>query len=336
MKIHYFQRYHQEENVATANTMLLLSRLYRYSTEKFFDFIKGQFFLDEEFDAELSFALQQGGKGSVPDAIISQPSIKLVVETKLSDWFKEDQLIRHLNKFGDENYTVLITLSPCLMELNKKEMIDKKIKEYNEKNKMHIIHVDTTFEALAQGVQDVLTERDYEMKDLLNDYLDYCRSDNLIQVSYAWKKMRMQLAGTTFDFNVTENVYYDNINRSFSEHDYLALYKKKSVRAVGKLEAIITAIIEDDDIKYDVERGDLTEERKKKILKAIEDGKRYGYNLNANRYFFVDRFYETDFRKITPRPPMGTRMFDLTEVLQTEALPNTEIIAEMLKGKTWS
>ena len=30
MKIHYFQRYHEKENVATANTMLLLSRLYQY------------------------------------------------------------------------------------------------------------------------------------------------------------------------------------------------------------------------------------------------------------------------------------------------------------------
>lgn len=35
MKIHYFQRYHEKENVATANTMLLLSRLYQYSSDKF-------------------------------------------------------------------------------------------------------------------------------------------------------------------------------------------------------------------------------------------------------------------------------------------------------------
>lgn len=29
MKVHYFQRYTQKENVATVNTMLLISRLYR-------------------------------------------------------------------------------------------------------------------------------------------------------------------------------------------------------------------------------------------------------------------------------------------------------------------
>lgn len=36
MRIHYFQRYHEKENVATANTMLLSSRLYQHSSDKFF------------------------------------------------------------------------------------------------------------------------------------------------------------------------------------------------------------------------------------------------------------------------------------------------------------
>ena len=40
MKIHYFQRYHTKENVSTANTMLLLSRLYQYSPDRFFLFLK--------------------------------------------------------------------------------------------------------------------------------------------------------------------------------------------------------------------------------------------------------------------------------------------------------
>ena len=45
MKIHYFQRYHAKENVATANTMLLLSRLYQYSPDKFYRLLKTKFFV---------------------------------------------------------------------------------------------------------------------------------------------------------------------------------------------------------------------------------------------------------------------------------------------------
>lgn len=336
MKIHYFQRYHKGEDVATANTMLLLSRLYAYSSNKFFQFLKEQFFGDIVFEPELSFVLQDKSEESVPDATITQPSFKLVVETKLTDWFYQDQLIRHLSKFKNEEYKVLITLSSELMEQKKKEAVDQAIADYNPVHQTHIIHVNTTFELLAQGVQEVITDRDYEMQDVLDDYLDYCHNDRLIVIPDAWKKMRMQLAGTTFDFNLSENVYYDNIDRGFSSHDYLSLYKQKSIRAVGKITAIITAVLKDGELIYNVERGELTEERKEKIDKAIEDGKKYEYVLDSTRYFFVDKFYETDFPKITPRAPMGSRMFDLTEVLQIDKLPKTEEIAGLLKQKSWN
>lgn len=336
MKIHYFQRYYRGEDVATANTMLLLSRLYAYSSNKFFQFLKEQFFGDIVFEPELSFVLQDKSEESVPDATITQPSFKLVVETKLTDWFYQDQLIRHLSKFKNEEYKVLITLSSELMEQKKRKLIDKAIVEYNEKHQTHIIHVNTTFELLAQGIQNVITERDYEMQDVVDDYLDYCHNDKLIVISDAWKKMRMQLAGTTFDFNVAENVYYDNINRGFSPHDYLSLYKQKSIRAVGKITAIITAVLKEGELEYNVERGELTDERKKIIARAIEDGKKYEYVLDTHRYFFVDKFYETDFPKVTSRAPMGSRMFDLTEVLGVSDLPETEQIAVLLKDKTWS
>ena len=82
MNIHYFQRYHKGEDVAIANTMLLLSRLYAYSPNKFFQFLKEQFFGDIVFEPELSFVLQDKSEESVPDATITQPSFKLVVGNK--------------------------------------------------------------------------------------------------------------------------------------------------------------------------------------------------------------------------------------------------------------
>lgn len=336
MKIHYFQRYHKGEDVATANTMLLLSRLYSYSPNKFFQFLKEQYFGDVRFEPELTFLLQDKGEESVPDATITQPSFKIVIETKMTDWFYKDQLIRHLSKFKNEEYKVLITLSAELMDGKKKEEIDKAIAYYNADRQMHILHVNTTFELLAKGIQDVITDRDYEMQDVLDDYLDYCHNDKLIVIPDGWKKMRMQLAGTTLDFNIAENVYYDNIDRGFSAHDYLSLYKQKSIRAVGKISAVITAVLKDGKLEYQVERGDLTEERKQIIDRAIEDGKKYGYVLDAIRYFFVEKFYETDFPKVTPRAPMGSRMFDLLEVLDVKELPDTETIAKLLKEKSWN
>ena len=61
MKVHYFQRYHSKENVATANTMLLLSRLYSYSPEKFFKLLKSEIFSDI-FEPEMTFRMQERNK----------------------------------------------------------------------------------------------------------------------------------------------------------------------------------------------------------------------------------------------------------------------------------
>lgn len=176
------------------------------------------------------------------------------------------------------------------------------------------------------------------MQDVLSDYLNYCYTDGLIPVSDSWKYLRMQLAGTTLDFNVSAGVYYDNAERGFRAHDFLGLYKNKSVRAVGKVIARITAVETEDGVKYNIEFGDLTDERKETIVKAMADGDSHGYDLRSieHRYFFVDKFYETDFKKITPRAPMGTRIFDLTQVLGTEVIPDTEELALRLSEETWT
>lgn len=337
MQIHYFQRYHTKENVATANTMLLLSRLYSYSSDKFFRFLKSEYFSDS-FNPEIIFTLQEKSVDSIPDATITQESFKIVVETKMSDWFYKEQLIRHLNSFGDEKYKVMITLAPEPMETKKLDTFEKWLKEYNENRPRPIVHINTTFEDLANAISDVLDDRDYEMQDVLNDYLNYCYTDGLIPVSDSWKYLRMQLSGVTLDFNVYAGVYYENAERSFRAHDFLGLYKNKSVRAIGKVIARVTAIESEDGVTYDAEFGELTEDRKNLIAQAMADGDSHGYDLRSikHRYFFVDKFYETDFKKVTPRPPMGTRIFDLTQVLETENIPETEEIAHRLRAKTWN
>ena len=334
MKIHYFQRYHEKENVATANTMLLLSRLYSYSSDKFFRFLKSEFFSDS-FEPEIVFNLQEKSVESIPDATITQESFKIVVETKMSDWFYIDQLLRHLKSFTDEKYKVMITLAPEMMKPEKKEEFEEHLKKYNATQTYPVMHINTTFEKIIDAIKDVIDDKDYEMHEVLDDYLNYCYKDKLIIVSDSWKRMRVQLAGTTFDFNVSENLYYDSIDRGFSAHDYLGLYKAKSVRAIGKINAIITTVTTEAGLEFKAELGEITEERKQQIARAIKDGKNYGYILDNKRYFFVDKFYETDFKKITPRAPMGSRVFDLTQILGTDQLPGIEAIADVLKTKTW-
>ncbi len=190
---------------------------------------------------------------------------------------------------------------------------------------------------IYEKLETLVEKKDIKKSDIIeHDYLNYCYNDSLILVPDSWKWMRVQLAGTTFDFNIRQKLYYDDIDRGFRAHDYLGLYKEKSVRAIGRITDIITAVLEEDgEITYSVEKGEIDDNKKRDIAIAIEDGKNYGYSLTKTRFFFVDKFYETDFRKTTPRAPMGSRVFDLTQVMGVSELPDTSVIAENLKSITW-
>jgi hypothetical protein len=75
------------------------------------------------FEPEIVFNLQEKSVESIPDATITQESFKIVVETKMSDWFYTDQLLRHLKSFSDEKYKVMITLAHRVDESRKEKRI---------------------------------------------------------------------------------------------------------------------------------------------------------------------------------------------------------------------
>ncbi|MCL1880933.1 MAG: hypothetical protein FWF76_02010 [Oscillospiraceae bacterium] len=330
MKIHYFQRYHSKENVHTSNAMLLLSRLYQYSPSKFCNFLTN--ILPDNADIELTFRIQDKiSGGTVPDATISQASFKVAIETKLGGDFSLAQLKGHIGTFKNEDYKVLLTLDPSPMRATFKTKLNKFLSEQSQS----IAHKHLTFDDLINQIDDAIDERDYEMKDVLEDYREYCYSSGLIPKD--WKRMRVQLAGTTLAINKKLNVYYDNVERGFSGHQYLGLYNQKSVRAVGKIYAIAVAALVKGKLDVEEEVGTITSDMEGIIRAAIEDAKNYGYSIhNGHRYFFIEKFYETDFKKTSKGAPMGSRMFDLCEVLDTEELPKkTEEIAELLKSKNW-
>lgn len=347
MNVHYFQRYHGKENMATANTLLLLSRLYTHSPDKFFRFLQEIGCIADEKRLKIQFWNQERDFKSTPDATIKQESFKIVVETKLSVKGKFDiaQLKNHLDAFDNEMCKCLLTVAPAHMSEKERGEFEAILQLKNEENRKNgntaIQHINTTFEEIAANIQAVLDVRDYDMEDILKDYRDYCYHDKLILDD--WKWMRVQLAGRTLEVNKQLKLYYDNMDRGFRGHTYLGLYKDKSVQAIGKISAIISVDTVGGKRQYQAEKGvrneEISDEMKERIEIAIEDSKKQGWDGGIHtRYFFVDEFYETEFTKSTPYPPRGSRVFDLTKVLNLEGvkkLPDTKEIADLLRGKTW-
>lgn len=332
MNIHYFQRYYQKENVSTANTMLLLSRLYNFSVEKYYKFLSNIFEDIDNFKVEPEFNLQVKSEDSVPDAMFTQSSIRIVIETKNdSNNFVEKQLLSHLNSFEDEKYKVLISLSPEHMNVDDKKTIDNQIKG----KKPDVVHINVTFEELAQGIQNVLTDHDYEMQVILDDYVKYCEESNLVVPK---NKLMAYPVTNTYDLCKKENVYYRGIEKAQSYFEYIGLYKDKKILAIGKINTIISTIYEiDGEISFINERGELSDEIKEKIESIVEERTMNGEEVGDSRYYFVDCFYDTSFQKDSSGGLQKAKKFDLLEVLKVndKDLPTTETIAEMLKGEKW-
>lgn len=149
--------------------------------------------------------------------------------------------------------------------------------------------------------------------------------------------MKMYGAGTTFQFNKKANVYYDTLAHSPQNYPYLGLYTDKAVRAIGKVNAVIVTEFADNVLLYRAEQGEITDERKQTILEAIEDAKKYGYNLLRcpHKYFFVEQFFKTEYKKTSYGGARFVKVFDLNKLLGIDELPSTEEIANILAEKTW-
>lgn len=332
MKIHYFQRYHSKENVDTGNALLLLSRLYHYSADKFFALLKSMA-LDSSIEPEIEFRLQEVGEASVPDGTITQNSFKIAIETKLDNNFRLQQLENHLKCFSNETSKVLLTLDPLPMKKDTFENFTGILEKYNRENHCLIMHRNITFQGLIQEIRNVLASQDYEFLEILADYEEYCFTQGLIIDD--WKWLRALTAGTTFGINMKLKLYYDGADRGFSRHAYIGLYRDKAVRAIGKV--INTAVVSLIDGKLVVEEGEATEDQLERVKMAIDDAVRYGWDNSLHqRYFFVDNFFPTVFKKTTPNPIMRSKYFDLTKYIAGDGkLPETVNIAEMLDGRAW-
>lgn len=339
MKIHYFQRYHGKDNVDTSNAMLMLSRLYNYSSDEFYTMLNN-LILRENDTPEISFDLQVVGNGSTPDAIISQKSFKIVVETKLDNHFRIEQLMSHLNQFGKEDIKVLLTLDPRRMKESFKQDFEKKMKEYNTQNLERLItpikHVNITFEMLVNEMQDIVDERDTEILAVLEDYKKYCFDSHLIPDGYKW--MRAIVVGTTLQDNLDLKLYYDKSERGYSEHGYIGLYKDKAVKAVGKLEKTILAVQRNGEIVFVPENGaSISQDEKNRIQEAIRRSYNYGYNLEniEHRYFIVEKFIPVDFKKTSKNAIQKSKLFNLAEMFGYKEMPDIELIAKDLDGRKW-
>lgn len=335
-KVHYFQRYHQKENVVTNNTLLLFSRLYNYSPNKFKQFIET--LTEIEINVGVDFFQQEKSKSSVPDGIISQSSFKIVLETKLGDNFSNHQLKSHLDEFGNEKEQILFALAPKHITEEQKNTLIKEVSQFNTENYKNVNFINTTFKQIIETYNEVISDYDIELKDIIDDFEDFCSVSGLLPVTSP--RMLVVACGWTLKHNFERNVYYDPDDRGYTRCTHLGIYNNKRVKGVGKIENIVTAHIKDGQLVVtDCTNGNPTEKQKQNIIDIINDAKvDLGWNISTGHKFFcVDKFYDTEFIKNTPNGLLGRRYFYINDYISeaSDKILQTDIYAEKLKQIDW-
>lgn len=330
---HYFQRYSQRENVVTNNTLLLFSRLYAYNPYSFAALINES--LNISLDIGVSFVQQKrsSSRRSIPDGLISQSSFKIVIETKLGQNYDLDQLERHLSAFTDEEHQILLLLSPASPNDEFVCKVKAKVQAFNKTHKQDIQFVPTTFEAIIDNFENVLSDFDFQMKEIAEDFRAFLQEEDLLLSSPYL--MRGVAAGSTLNQNKELNLYYDS--SSYREHTYIGLYADKYIVGIGKIENVIVADYHESKKKLKVHESlkKITEDQKTRIIGAIlKAQENNGWDITQNRTFFlVDKFHSTKFK---PKYPIvGKKYFDLRKVLNTNSLPDVTEIAKSLDEKVW-
>lgn len=333
--IHYFPRYSQKENTVTNNTLLLMSRLYNHSSEKFELFLNG--LLEDEvlLNTVINFGQQDKQGDSIPDGIICQESFKVVIETKLSNKFSFNQIKNHLSSFDNEDKKIMLLLSPREPNKEFKNKVNDLVADINREQEENITLIYTTFQKIIDAFSDIIFEYNLEMQNLIDDFEDYCDEEKLL--TNEEYRLRAVAVGKSFDQNLKHNIYYAPKSRSYRPHTYLGLYTKKAVRAIGKIKKVVNLSFDIEDKKItEISDDNLPQEERESIsnmiLEAYQD---FGWKIYKDHNFFiVDKFYQTDFKKTSKYGLLSTKYFDLRKYLKTP-LPETEIIADKLAQQTW-
>lgn len=335
-EIHYFPRYSQPENVVTNNTLLLLLRLHQYNRFKFEKFMER---LCAEQDVQLvsswlQFRQQKTTGKSVVDGFIAQDSIKIAVETKLSEAFDAAQLENHLALFGTEQNKLLILLSPSLGEIAAQQLA--LVRDKAMPRNIQVVH--TSFEDIVKEARGCLSEHDEEMLALVDDYESFCSDMGLLprdKYTMFTPPCRLSLGA-----NKQFLLYYCPVERTVRKAKYLGVYANRSVQAIGQVAKIVACNMNVDDETVTVadEAQHLTEGEKLRILGAGREALTRDWDLSTgSKFFLCSELEETDFRKITPGGIWGQRYIDLNNVLGPNIpIPNdVRELARLLRQHTW-
>jgi hypothetical protein len=326
-KIHIFQRYAGYENVVTNNTLQLFARIYNHSPTQasiLLNQITG-----EEIAIGIEINQQQHGESSVPDAAIVQRSFKILIEAKVDSGISDAQLLKHAAGFGDESTKILLLVTREKVDGKHEANIKKKLAAHNP----HIVFKNVTYEDICLAVGGLFKDYEFEMKALVDDYIEYCNDAGLSDQSKYL--MRVVPCGQSVDVNRKYAMYFHPSDRGYTKHSFVGIYDDKRVQFIFAVDSVFDVKLKGGKLTKSFIQGRQTDEHDKDIVEMIAEAKHdCGYDItDGHRFFCGKEGFDTNYTKTTPGGIWGARNFNLRDILKQ--FTDAKDVAEQLKGKEW-
>ena len=325
-KIHYFQRYSSKENTVTNNTLQLLARIYSYSPSKASEFLTD--LTGEPIEIGIEINQQERAKQAIPDGQVIQRGFKILVESKVDASPDINQLLRHAKTFSGKDQKILILLTRRPLEAYKTKRIKRQI------SPREVIFSNITYEDICKKAKKLFEEYEHEMRDLVDDYEEYCNDGGLFDQSKHF--MRIVPCGQSLEINKRHGIYFHPSNRGYTKHRFLGIYKDKTVQAIWKVDSIFDVNYKDGKLKKTLVEGRATNDYDKKLVEIIRDAQEEcSYAIEVGHRVFCGQPIETNYEKSSPHGIQGHRNVNLKEVLGDFNDEDVGGIAESLREKTW-
>lgn len=224
-KVHYFQRYSSLENTVTNNTLQLFGRIYAYAPQKAAEFINRLVDADVPIEIGLEIKQQERAGVSVPDGEIIQRSFKILIETKVHAAPTLDQLCRHAKAFDTEAVKVLLLLTKLPLGEKEAEFTKELAAHYPD-----IVFKAVTFDDVLRALEGLFQKYEYQMVELVEDYVEYCWDSGLVDRSQFL--LRIVPCGKSLEINMRHGIYFHPKDRGYTPHRFTGVYKDKLVHAI--------------------------------------------------------------------------------------------------------
>lgn len=287
--VYYFQRYSQKENWLTNSTLLLLSRLQHFSLAKFQEALRNVLGADNELRVGFHVSQQIKGKSRIADGLLEQQGYKVVVEAKLHDNFDPDQLKGHLDHFIDyPGHGILLGLSKHQLNKDTETEMSEFVSQWAEKNKVTVSFRAISHLSLINCIDQTLNSSDLEMKEILDDYMDLCQEEGMIDKKQ--ETMLVVTSGISLNENIRYKIYYDPVERNHNlPFKYIGLYADKAIKGIGIVDKQVACWYDENENKLKPYEGypefQLSEEDNNKIIEVINSTTYY--NIKYGSKFFL-------------------------------------------------